>query len=181
MAGLRASGLVAPFVLDGPINRDACETYITRVLVSDLRPGDAAVMDNLSSHKGSREREMIEAAGVTLLYLPLYSPGCNPIKIAFATLKAQSPSAQAGLANRQSSQDNYRPTRRCLYTRECRHYLAAAAYDGHVRGFGSERPDPSGPPFVSFLPFLRPTWITQKVIVPCRPLTTVINSNSGRT
>lgn len=54
IAGLSTRGIVAPFVLDGPINRDAFETYVADVLVPDLRPGDIAVMDNLSSHKGPR-------------------------------------------------------------------------------------------------------------------------------
>lgn len=47
------------------------------------------IMDNLSSHKGPRVREMIEAAGATLLYLPPYSPDLNPIENAFAKLKAK--------------------------------------------------------------------------------------------
>ena len=88
VAGLRASGLVAPFVLDGSINRNAFETHVALVLVPDLRPGDVVVMDNLSSHKGPRVRDMIEAAGATLLYLPRYSPDFNPIENAFAKLKA---------------------------------------------------------------------------------------------
>ena len=32
------------------------------------------VMDNLSSHKGSRVRELIEQRGCELIYLPPYSP-----------------------------------------------------------------------------------------------------------
>ena len=36
VAGLRASGMVAPFVLDGPINRDAFEVYVEQVLVPEL-------------------------------------------------------------------------------------------------------------------------------------------------
>jgi transposase len=88
VAGLRLSGIVAPFVLDGPINRDAFETYVARVLVPELRPGDVVIMDNLSSHKGPRVREMIEADGAILLYLPPYSPDFNPIENAFAKLKA---------------------------------------------------------------------------------------------
>jgi len=88
VAGLRRSGIVAPFVLDGPMNRAAFETYVERVLVPELLPGDVAVMDNLSSHKGPRVREMIEAAGASLLYLPPYSPDFNPIENAFAKLKA---------------------------------------------------------------------------------------------
>ncbi|RXG92607.1 transposase, partial [Bradyrhizobium zhanjiangense] len=51
-------------------------------------PGAIVVMDNLSSHKGPRVRQMIEAAGASLLYLPLYSPDFNPIENAFAKLKA---------------------------------------------------------------------------------------------
>ena len=88
VAGIRTSGLVAPFVLDGPINRDAFEVYLERVLVPELRPGDVVIMDNLSSHKGPKVREMIEAAAASLLYLPPYSPDFNPIENAFAKLKA---------------------------------------------------------------------------------------------
>jgi transposase len=88
VAGLRMSGLAAPFVLDGPINRDAFETYVDKVLVPELRPGDVVVMDNLSSHKGPRVRAVIEAAGASLLYLPPDSPDFNPIEQAFARLKA---------------------------------------------------------------------------------------------
>ena len=50
VAGLRLTGLVAPFVLDGPINRDAFEIYVEKVLVPELSAGDVVVMDNLSSH-----------------------------------------------------------------------------------------------------------------------------------
>ena len=46
------------------------------------------VMDNLSSHKGSRVRELIETRGCELVYLPPYSPDLNPIEEAFAKLKA---------------------------------------------------------------------------------------------
>ena len=88
IAGLRPSGVVAPFVPDGPINRRAFETYIERVLVPELRPGDIVVMDNLSSHKGPAVRRMIEAAGATLLYLPPCSPDFSPIENAFSKLKA---------------------------------------------------------------------------------------------
>jgi hypothetical protein len=52
VAGLRITGLAAPFVLDRPINRVAFETYVEKVLVPELKPGDIVIMDNLSSHKG---------------------------------------------------------------------------------------------------------------------------------
>ncbi len=88
VAGLRNTGIAAPFVLDGPIDRSAFETYVEKVLVPELAEGDIVVMDNLSSHKGPRVREMIEATGAGLLYLPSYSPDFNPIEMAFSKLKA---------------------------------------------------------------------------------------------
>jgi hypothetical protein len=59
-----------PFVLDGAIN----ETYVEKVLVPELRPGDIVAMDNLSSHKSPAIRAAIDAVGASLLYLPPYSP-----------------------------------------------------------------------------------------------------------
>jgi len=88
VAGLRLSGIAAPFVLNGPINRDAFQTYLERVLVPELVPGDIVVMDNLGSHKGPAVRAAIEAAGARLLFLPPYSPDFNPIEMAFAELDA---------------------------------------------------------------------------------------------
>jgi len=88
VAGLRLDGMVAPMVLDGPINGDWFEAYVEKVLVPSLRPGDVVIMDNLSSHKRGSVRAMIEAAGAHLLFLPPYSPDFNPIEMAFAKLKA---------------------------------------------------------------------------------------------
>jgi transposase len=88
VAALRMTGMVAPMVLDGPINGDWFEAYVTQVLVPELRPGDVVIMDNLSSHKRASVRELIEAAGATLRFLPPYSPDFNPIEKAFSKLKA---------------------------------------------------------------------------------------------
>jgi transposase len=88
VAGLRNTGMVAPMVIDGPINRDAFTAYVTQVLVPELSPGDIVIMDNLSSHKGQAIRDVIEAAGADLLFLPPYSPDFNPIENLFAKIKA---------------------------------------------------------------------------------------------
>ena len=88
VAGLRMTGMVAPMVLDGPINGDWFEAYVTQVLVPELRPDDVVIMDNLSSHKRASVRDRIEAAGATLRFLPPYSPDFNPIEKAFSRLKA---------------------------------------------------------------------------------------------
>lgn len=87
VAGLRMTGMVAPMVLDGPINGDWFEAYVSQVLVPELRPGDVVIIDNLSSHKRASVREKIEAIGATLRFLPPYSPDLNPIEKAFSRLK----------------------------------------------------------------------------------------------
>ena len=50
VAGLRLTGMVAPMVLDGPINGVSFQAYIDQVLVPELRPGDIVIMDNLGSN-----------------------------------------------------------------------------------------------------------------------------------
>ena len=88
VAGLRYDAITAPFVIDRPMNSAIFKVYLEQCLVPTLKPGDIVVMDNLSSHKSDDVREIIEAAGATLLYLPPYSPDLNPIEMAFAKLKA---------------------------------------------------------------------------------------------
>ena len=88
VAGLRLTGMMAPFVVDGPMNRSAFLAYVSRVLGPELKPGDVVILDNLPAHKGSRVRQAIEAGGASILYLPPYSPDFNPIENAFAKLKA---------------------------------------------------------------------------------------------
>jgi transposase len=127
IAGLRRTGMVAPMVLDGPINGVWFQAYVDQVLVPALSPGDIVIMDNLGSHKRPGIRAAIEAAGATLLYLPPYSPDFNPIEKAFSKLKA--------LLRKASEQ-----TVKGLWTAigalipafkpsECANFFAAAGYD----------------------------------------------------
>ena len=87
VAALDQRGVRCSMTLDGAVNRDAFEAFVEKVLVPTLSPGDTVVMDNLSSHKGPRVRELLEGAGASVLYLPPYSPDLNPIEPAFAKLK----------------------------------------------------------------------------------------------
>ena len=87
-AGLRLTGLAAPFVLDGPMDGAAFLAYVREVLVPSLKPGDMVILDNLPAHKVKGVREAIERAGAHVRYLPPYSPDLNPIENAFSKLKA---------------------------------------------------------------------------------------------
>jgi transposase len=126
-AALRTSGLCATSLCDGPTNGRRFRSYITDTLVPVLQPGDIVFMDNLPAHKVAGVREAIEAAGARLLYLPSYSPDLNPIKQAFAKLKALLRSAAA-----RTIPDLWAAIRQA-FTRfapqECRNFLAAAGYE----------------------------------------------------
>jgi transposase len=68
--------------------------YLRQCLVPTLRPGDIVVMDNLPAHKNQAVRQIIEAAGAGLRYLPACSPDLNPIEQAVSKLKAHLRKAQ---------------------------------------------------------------------------------------
>lgn len=83
IAGLRATGLTAPLVLDGPMTGDAFRAYIRQFVAPTLSAGDVLVVDNLPAHKVAGIREAVAAVGATILYLLPYSPDLNPIEQMF--------------------------------------------------------------------------------------------------
>jgi transposase len=88
IAGLRCDGIIAPWVIDGPMNRVIFETYIETQLAPTLKPGDVVILDNLSSHKSATAQAILKERGAWLLFLPPYSPDLNPIEMALSKLKA---------------------------------------------------------------------------------------------
>ncbi len=84
---MSVQGMGSSLAVDGPTDRKVFEAYLERMLLPALEAGQIVVMDNLSSHKGGRVRELIESRGCELLYLPAYSPDLNPIEEAFSKVK----------------------------------------------------------------------------------------------
>jgi transposase len=80
IAAMRLEGPTAPMVIEGATDAAVFRAYVKHVLVPVLRRGEIVVLDNLSSHKASEIREMIEAVGCELWLLPPYSPDFNPIE-----------------------------------------------------------------------------------------------------
>jgi hypothetical protein len=78
---LRHDRLDAPWVIDGPINRDLFDLYVETQLAPTLRPGDVIILDNLSSHKSPKAAAILRDIGAWFLPLPPYSPDLNPIEI----------------------------------------------------------------------------------------------------
>ena len=126
VAALRHNKMVAPMVLDGPINGAAFVAYIEQCLVATLKRGDIVVIDNLPAHKVPGVKDAIEAAGATLQYLPQYSPDLNPIEMPFSKFKAflrkVAERTVRGLCRRIRS---FVPT---VSPKECRNYFRHAGY-----------------------------------------------------
>src|SRR5215208_1392358 len=87
LGSITRRGLGPCLAVEGPTTREVFEAYLERVLAPALGPGRVVVMDNLSAHKGGRVKEIVQARGCELLYLPPYSPDFNPIEQAFSKIK----------------------------------------------------------------------------------------------
>ena len=127
VAGLRASGIIAPMVLDGPMTGAWFRAYIEQMLAPALRPGDVVVMDNLAAHKVAGVKDAIRAAGASVLYLPSYSPDLNPIEQFFAKLKAMLRSAAS--RTKDALWDTIGRALDAFPEAECRNYLAHCGYE----------------------------------------------------
>ncbi len=88
IAGLTSEELIAPWVIEGAMNRPAFETYVETQLAPLLNPGTVVILDNLSTHKSPRAAEALKQSKSWFLFLPPYSPDLNPIEQAFSKLKA---------------------------------------------------------------------------------------------
>ena len=126
IAGLAHDGLIAPWVLDGAMNRASFDAYVEHQLAPALKPGQIVIADNLSSHKSARAIEFLRAQGNDLIFLPPYSPDLNPIEMAFSKLKT---------LIRKAAARTYQALWTCVGavcdlfpSQECTNYFKAAGY-----------------------------------------------------
>jgi transposase len=87
IAGLRLSGVTAPFTVEGATDREVFRAYAQQVLVPELRPGDIVVWDNLQPHQDAEAIQAVEGAGATVVPAPPWSPDEMPIEEMFAKVK----------------------------------------------------------------------------------------------
>jgi transposase len=126
IAGLRCHGLVAPWIVNAPMNAAIFETYVETQLARELGPGDVVILDNVGFHKSERAAELVRQRGAWLLFLPPYSPDLNPIEMAYAKLKALLRKTAARTFDALSLAladicDLFEPT-------QCRNFFKAAGY-----------------------------------------------------
>ena len=87
LTSLHRGGMGPSMAVEGATTARVFETYVEKVLVPSLKPGQIVVMDNLGAHRPKRIREFIEERDCELLYLPSYSPDLNPIEEALSKVK----------------------------------------------------------------------------------------------
>jgi transposase len=87
IASMSLSGMGESMVVEGGTDAATFEAYVEHFLAPSLTEGQVVVMDNLGAHQPKRIRELIEARGAELVFMPSYSPDLNPIEQAFSKIK----------------------------------------------------------------------------------------------
>jgi transposase len=88
-------GMGEAMTIEGSTDALAFEAYIEHFVAPTLTEGQVVVLDGLGAHRTDRVRELVEATGADLLFLPSYSPDLNPIEQAFSKIKNIVRKAQA--------------------------------------------------------------------------------------
>ncbi|WP_235942974.1 IS630 family transposase [Ochrobactrum soli] len=127
IAGLRSWGMVAPWIVDRPMNGHIFETWIETQLAPTLTTGDVVILDNVAFHKSQRAEELVKATGAWLLFLPPYSPDLNPIEMAFSKIKTLLRKRAARSFHAIS--DALGEIVDLFSVTECRNYFKAAGYE----------------------------------------------------
>jgi transposase len=87
IASMSLHGMGESMCFEGATDAKAFEVYVEHFLAPSLREGRVVVMDNLGAHQPQKIRELIEARGAELVFVPSYSPDLNPIEQAFSKIK----------------------------------------------------------------------------------------------
>ncbi len=87
VAGLRLSGVVAPFAFEGAMEAPTFRAYVEQVLGPKLRPGDVVIWDNLKPHADRQAQASGTGAWASLEPLPPYSPDLTPIEKLWSKVK----------------------------------------------------------------------------------------------
>ena len=106
LGALCLRGTLEPMCVNGATDGRVFLTYLKEVLIPQLWPGAVVVMDNLGAHKVKGVRELLEAAGAHLLYLPPYTRRLQPHRNGL--VKAQKLPAQNRRAHQRGAGSRHR-------------------------------------------------------------------------
>lgn len=88
LSSIRLNGETTYTTYSGGTKREQFTDYLKNTLIPTLQKGNIVIMDNMRTHHVSEVRTILEDAGMTLLYLPPYSPDFNPIEKMWSKIKA---------------------------------------------------------------------------------------------
>jgi len=83
----RLSGEKVAFVFEGTLNKELFVEYLRVCLVPTLGVGDVLVLDNSSVHTSKLVRDTLAELGISVVFLPVYSPDFNPVELMWAYMK----------------------------------------------------------------------------------------------
>ena len=89
LSSLRLSGCTECLVFDGAVDKKMFAAYMEEMLLPTLQSGDIVIMDNLSAHKNSFDVNKFTSQGITIKYLPAYSPDLNPVEKMWSKVKSK--------------------------------------------------------------------------------------------
>lgn len=89
VAAMSSTGITAAMTMSGAADGEVWHLFVRQILLPSLHPGQIVLCDNLSVHKHLGVRQLIEAAGCQVRFLPPYSPDFSPIEHAFSKLKTR--------------------------------------------------------------------------------------------
>jgi len=73
--------------MEGPVDSVAFDSYVSRVLCSQLRPKDVVLLDNLPVHQASQVEQAVAGVEAEVMWLPAYSPDFSPIEECWSKVK----------------------------------------------------------------------------------------------
>jgi transposase len=87
IGAVRREGVVTVATQWEAVNSENFTLWVRDRLAPRLRSGDVVLLDNLTAHKATAVRELIEQRRATVMFLPPYSPDLNPIEPVWALIK----------------------------------------------------------------------------------------------
>lgn len=86
----KVKDFIAPMIFSGSLNAEGFEGWLEYYLLpslKELKESPILIMDNAPIHRKTRIRELVEACGYAVIFLPRYSPDLNDIEHDFAAIK----------------------------------------------------------------------------------------------
>ncbi len=121
------SGMVAPIVLDGPINRDAFPAYVEQVLVLELRPSHIVISDEVARHTALAVRVASRPPARPFASSRAFCRDFNLIDKAF--LKPKAHLCKASGAHRSRPLQHHRLHPNPQPTQECANSFSTCGYE----------------------------------------------------